>query len=81
MLPVGFFSELFFGIMNQNNDYKNQGYHRREPTSEDYIRSGEIEQDNYDDGKRNSIDEHGGLSNNYEKEDSEWYLKKRQLSH
>lgn len=58
---MGFFSELFFGIMNQTNDNRRQGYNRREPTAEDYIRSGEIEEDNYDDGQRNYIDEHGEL--------------------
>ena len=56
---MGFFSELFFGIMNQTNDNRRQGYNRREPTAEDYIRSGEIEEDNYDDGQRNYIDEYG----------------------
>ena len=58
---MGFFSELFFGIMNQTNDNRRQGYNRREPTTEDYIRSGEIEEDNYDEWKRNYIDEHGEL--------------------
>ena len=58
---MGFFSELFFGIMNQTNDNRRQGYNRREPTAEDYIRSGEIEEDNYDDSQRNYIDEHGEL--------------------
>ena len=59
---MGFFSELFGAIMNQSNDYKqHQGYQRREPTAEDYIRSGEIEEDNYDEGQRNYIDEHGEL--------------------
>ena len=58
---MGFFSELFFGIMNQTNDNRRQGYNRRELTAEDYIRSGEIEEDNYDDGQRNYIDEHGEL--------------------
>ena len=58
---MGFFSELFFGIMNQSNDNRRQGYNRREPTAEDYIKSGEIESDNYDDGQRNYIDEHGEL--------------------
>lgn len=58
---MGFFSELFFGLMNQTNDNRRQGYNRREPTAEDYIRSGEIEEDNYDDGQRNYIDEHGEL--------------------
>ena len=69
---MGFFSALFNGIMNQDNANPHQSYHRREPTSEDYIRSGEIEQNNYDEGKRNTIDEHGELSNTYEQEDSEW---------
>ena len=58
---MGFFSELFFGLMNQTNDNRRQGYNRREPTAEDYIRSGKIEEDNYDDGQRNYIDEHGEL--------------------
>lgn len=59
---MGLFSELFNAILNQNNDYRhNSGYQRREPTSEDYIKSGEIEKDNYDDWKRNYIDEHGEL--------------------
>ena len=58
---MGFFSELFFGIMNQTNDNRRQGYNRREPTAEDYIKSGEIESDNYDDWQRNYIDEHGEL--------------------
>lgn len=58
---MGFFSDLFFGIMNQSNDNRRQGYNRREPTAEDYIKSGEIEEDNYDEGQRNTIDEHGEL--------------------
>ena len=64
---MGFFSELFGAIMNQSNDYQNQGfdrhqsYNKREPTAEDYIRRGEIEEDNYDEGTRNYIDEHGEL--------------------
>lgn len=58
---MGFFSALFFGIMNQTNDNRIQGYNRREPTAEDYIRSSEIEEDNYDDGQRNYIDEYGEL--------------------
>ncbi len=61
---MGFFSAIFHGIMNQSNDYHNQGYHRREPITEDYIRHNEIERDNYDDNKRNSIDERGELSEN-----------------
>ena len=58
---MGFFSELFFGIMNQTNDNQRQGYNRHEQTAEDYIKSGEIESDNYDDWQRNYIDEHGEL--------------------
>ena len=58
---MGFFSELFGAIMNQNNNYGDQNYHRGEPTAEDYIKSGEIEEDNYDEGQRNYIDEHGEL--------------------
>lgn len=58
---MGFFSELFFGIMNQTNEQPRRSPFNREPTAEDYIRSGEIERDNYDDGQRNSIDEHGSL--------------------
>lgn len=58
---MGFFSDLFGAIMNQSNDYKHQGYNRREPTAEDYIKSGEIEEDNYDEWKRNYIDEHRKL--------------------
>lgn len=58
--------------MNQSNDNPHQSYHRREPMTEDYIRSGEIEEDNYDDGKRNTIDEHGELPDYSEQEDSEW---------
>lgn len=58
---MGFFSDLFFGIMNQSNDNRRQGYNRREPTAEDYIKSGEIEENNYDEGQRNTIDEHGEL--------------------
>ena len=58
---MGFFGDLFNAIMNQSNDYKHQGYQRREPTAEDYIRSGEIEEDNYDEGQKNYIDEHGEL--------------------
>ena len=68
---MGFFSELFGAIMNQNNNYGDQNYHRGEPTAEDYIRSGEIERDNYDDGKRNTIDENGGLPDSWDKEDRE----------
>ena len=68
---MGFFSFLFNEIMNQSNDYKHQGYQRREPTAEEYIRSGEIERDNYDDGKRNTIDENGGLPDSWDKEDRE----------
>ncbi len=56
-----FFSFLFNEIMNQSNDNPHQSYQRRERTAEDYIRSCEIEQDNYDDGKRNTIDERGEL--------------------
>ena len=47
--------------MNQDNNYRNQSYNRREPTADDYIKSGEIEADNYDDWQRNYIDEHGEL--------------------
>ena len=68
---MGFFSELFFGIMNQSNEQpRRRSPFSQEPTAEDYIRSGEIERDNYDDGQRNSIDEHG--STDYEREDKEW---------
>lgn len=66
---MGFFSALFYEIMNQNNDYHNQDYHKREPTAEDYIHHGEIERDNYDDGKQNSIDECGELLESNEEED------------
>lgn len=60
---MGFFSELFFGIMNQSNEQpRRRSPFNQEPTAEDYIRSGEIECDNYDDGQRNSINEHGNLS-------------------
>ena len=58
---MGLFSHLLGAILNQNNDDPHSSYNRREPTAEDYIRSGEIEEDNYDDGQRNSIDEHGEL--------------------
>ena len=64
---MGFFNELFNVIMNQSNVYRNQGYNKhssynkREPTAEDYISRGEIEEDNYDEGTRNYIDEHGEL--------------------
>ena len=57
---MGLFSQLFFGIMNQTNDNQ-QNYQKREPTAEDYIKSGEIEKDNYDEWKRNYIDEHSEL--------------------
>ena len=57
---MGLFSQLFFGIMNQNNDNQ-RNYQRREPTAEDYIKSGEIEKDNYDEWQKNYIDEHGEL--------------------
>ena len=63
---MGFFSKLFFGIMNQNNNYPQRGPSGREPTAEDYIRSGEIEEDNYDSGQRNSINEHGNLDDEHE---------------
>lgn len=63
---MGFFSELSFGIMNQNNNYPKRGPSRHEPTAEDYIRSGEIEGENYDDGQRNSIDERGNLDSEHE---------------
>lgn len=69
---MGFFSFLFNEIMNQSNDYHNQDYNRREPTAEDYIKSGEIERDNYDDGKRNSIDERSNLTNSDERKECEW---------
>lgn len=68
---MGFFSELFNGLMNQNNNSSHSDYLRREPTAQDYIRSGEIERDNYDDGKRNTIDEHGELFNDKRNEDDE----------
>lgn len=56
---MGFFSELFFGIMNQSNEQQRRHTpFNQEPTADDYIRSGEIERDNYDDGKRNSINEY-----------------------
>lgn len=58
---MGFFGDLFNAIMNQDNNYRNQSYNRREPTADDYIKSGEIESDNYDDWQRNYIDEHGEL--------------------
>ena len=67
---MGFFSELFFGIMNQSNEQpRRRSPFNQEPTADDYIRSGEIERDNYDDGQRNSINEHGNLS--WEREDDE----------
>ena len=69
---MGFFSFLFNEIMNQSNDYHNQSYNKREPTAEDYIRCGEIENDNYDDGKRNSIDEHGELPESREDDEHSW---------
>ena len=69
---MGFFSALFHEIMNQSNDYHNQCYHRREPTAEDYIRSGEIEKDNYDDGRRNVIDERGELPESSEDDERSW---------
>ncbi len=69
---MGFFSALFHGIMNQRNNYHNQDYNRREPTAEDYIHRGEIERDNYDDGKRNSIDEHGELPESREDDERSW---------
>ena len=69
---MGFFSELFFGIMNQTNEQPRRSPFNREPTTEDYIRSGEIERDNYDDGQRNSINEHGNLSWEREEDEGEW---------
>ena len=69
---MGFFSFLFNEIMNQSNDNPHQSYQRREPTAEDYIRSGEIEKDNYDDGKRNTIDEHGELPESSEERENPW---------
>lgn len=67
---MGFFSELFFGIMNQSNEQpRRRSPFNQEPTADDYIRSGEIEHNNYDDGQRNSINEHGNL--NWEREDEE----------
>lgn len=56
---MGFWSTL----LGLDNTFSNNGNNRynREPTAEDYIRSGEIEEDNYDDGQRNTIDEHGHL--------------------
>lgn len=58
---MGFFTELFLGIISQSNNNDQQNYRRREPTSDDYIHSREIEEDNYDEGQRNYIDEHGEL--------------------
>lgn len=69
---MGFFADLFNGLMNQNNNSSHSDYPRREPTAQDYIRSGEIERDNYDDGKCNTIDEHGRLFNDkHDKENEE----------
>lgn len=70
---MGFFSELFFGIMNQSNEQpRRRSPFNQEPTADDYIRSGEIERDNYDDGQRNSINEHGNLSWEREEDEGEW---------
>ena len=70
---MGFFSELFFGIMNQSNEQpRRRSPFNQEPTAEDYIRSGEIERDNYDDGQSNSINEHGNLSWAREDEERDW---------
>ncbi|MBQ8482196.1 MAG: hypothetical protein IJ532_06655 [Alphaproteobacteria bacterium] len=70
---MGFWSEVFFGIMNQSNEQpRRPSPFSREPTAEDYIRSGEIERDNYDEGQHNSIDEHGNLSWEREDGDREW---------
>ena len=70
---MGFFSELFFGITNQSNEQpRKRSLFNQEPTADDYIRSGEIERDNYDDGQRNSINEHGNLSWEREDEERDW---------
>ena len=52
---MGFFSELFGAIMNQSNDNPHQNYQKREPTAEDYIRSGEIEEDNYEENPEEEL--------------------------
>ncbi|MBR6412688.1 MAG: hypothetical protein IKS41_05980 [Alphaproteobacteria bacterium] len=64
---MGFWSALL-GLVDtpSNNGYNNGGNrYNREPTAEDYIRSGEIEEGNYDDGQRNTIDEHGQLPDDW----------------
>ena len=61
---MGFWGELFFGIMNQTNDNNQQNYHRGEPSFQDYIRSEEIEENNYDEEERNDINDNGKLSKN-----------------
>ena len=65
---MGFWSDLINSITTPDNNSQ-PGYQRREPTAEDYIRSGEIEADNYDEGQRNTIDEHGELP---EDEEEDW---------
>ena len=57
---MGFWSALL-GLVDTPSNERNNNRYNREPTAEDYIRSGEIEEDNYDDGQRNTIDEHGHL--------------------
>jgi len=64
---MGFFSELFNGIMNQSNDHdRDRDYEKKEPSAKEYIRFNEIEKDNYDEGQRNYIDEHGELPSSKE---------------
>jgi hypothetical protein len=59
--------------MNQSNEQQRRHTpFNHEPTADDYIRSGKIERDNYDDGKRNSINEYGNLSWEREEDDREW---------
>ena len=55
---MGFWSALL-GLADTppNNNAGNR--YNREPTARDYIESGEIEEDSYDERQQNYIDEHG----------------------
>ena len=66
---MGLWSDLINAIITPSNN-SHSAYQRQEPTAEDYISAGEIEEDNYDDGQRNTIDEHGNLPE-YEDDEEE----------
>lgn len=67
-----FLVNCFLELNQSNEQPRRRSPFNQEPTAEDYIRSGEIERDNYDDGQRNSINEHGNLSWEREDEERDW---------